>query len=711
MKKVFLLSILFSCAMAGHAQNTEIQVKYPQTKKVPQTDVYFGTEVADPYRWLEDDRSEETAQWVKEENAVTSDYLSKIPYRNDMMDALTAMWNYPKEGHPTQKGNKYFFSSNSGLQNQAVFYVKDKLDGEARVLIDPNTLSKDGTVAIGDIETSNDGNHIAYTLSTGGSDWQEIHVKKIDGTELPDVLKWVKSSNIAWYKDGFFYSRYDEPTGSKLSQKNEYQKVFYHKLGTTQEQDILIHEDKNPEHSTWMYYVGTTEDEKYLFVSIAKSTSNNMLLYRSLENGIKGDFTTLVDNFNSSYGLIGNEGDDLFFVTNNEAPTYKIVKFNTQKASEGFKDFIPAAADVIKGATIAGGKFVIVYLHNAYSKISLFSKKGTYENDIKLPEIGYVAGLSGEKNSNYIFFKFTSFTCPGDNYKYDLKTKKLTLIKKTELSVKLSKYITEQVFYTSKDGTKVPMFIVYKEGLKKDGKNPLLLYGYGGFNSSMTPGFSISRMLFLENGGILVTANLRGGGEFGRKWHEDGTKLKKQNVFDDFIAAAEYLIKEKYTSSEKLAIQGGSNGGLLVGACMTQRPDLFKVALPAVGVLDMLRFHKFTVGWAWKDDYGSSENETDFKYLLGYSPLHNVKEGVCYPATLVTTADHDDRVVPAHSFKFTAELQSKQKCGNPVLIRVETMAGHGAGKPTSKSIEEAADLWAFTFYNLNMEYKNPVKKQ
>ncbi len=709
MKKMLVIlsagCLLFSCSQKQPKQ-PKISVKYPETKKGDQKDVYFGQEIADPYRWLEDDRSAETAEWVKAQNKVTFDYLAQIPYRADMEKALTDMWNYPKEGTPWKKAGKYFFSKNNGIQNQAVLYVKDNLTAAERVLIDPNTLSKDGTTSLGQVSISKDGKTVAYMLSTGGSDWNEIHTKTIDGKDLTDVIKWVKFSGIAWYQDGFFYSAYDAPKGSALSQKNEFQKVYYHKMGTEQSKDILIYEDKSSSLKT--FSAGTTEGEQFLILTIEKGgEKGNTLMMHKLDK-LVAPFTTVVNTFGSDYGVVDNIGDDLFIITNAGAPNYKLVKFNAKTTQ--FTDVIAEKEDVLQSTSFIGNKIIAKYLHNASSKLNVFAQDGKYEQDIKLPEIGTVNAITGEKESNEMFYGFTSFTNPGCIYKMDVSNLKSEVYKQIQMAFKPSKYVSEQVFYVSKDGTKVPMFITYKEGMKKDGKNPLLLYGYGGFNISLTPSFSVSRMLFLENGGICVTANLRGGGEFGEKWHEAGTKLKKQNVFDDFIAAAEYLIKEKYTEAKKIAIQGGSNGGLLVGACMTQRPDLFGVALPQVGVMDMLRYHKFTIGWAWETDYGSSDSLAQFQNLIKYSPIHNVKEGVCYPATLVTTADHDDRVVPAHSFKFIAELQAKQKCDNPVLIRIETMAGHGAGKSTAKIIQEAADMWAFTFYNLDMEYKNPVKK-
>ena len=679
--------------------------QYPAAKKLEHKDVYFGTEVNDPYVWLEDDHSKETADWVQEQNNLTFDYLSKIPYRNDMKEALTAMWNFPKEEAPWQYKGKYFTYKNNGLQNQSVLYVKDGLDGEERILIDPNTMAEDGTVSLSFTSPSKDGNYFAYQISSGGSDWGEIHVKTMDGEDLPDVIQWVKHSGFSWYQDGFFYSRYEEPKKHVLSGKNENQKVYYHKLGTKQEEDVLIYENKeapNQRFSAWV-----PEGEKYITLSVSEATSGNMLLIRTLDQ-LVGTFTTVIDNYETDNHIVENIDDDFYILTNQGATNWKLSKFNAKLNPISFEDVIPEKDDVLQSVTFIGEKIIAEYLHNASSKLSVYSRDGEYETDIALPSYGTISAINGNKDSNEMFYSFTSFTIPNHIYHSDVSNLKQELYNERKLAFQPSNYICEQVFYQSKDGTKVPMFITYKEGMVKDSSNPLLLYGYGGFNISLTPDFSVSRMLFLENGGIYVVPNLRGGGEYGKKWHEAGTKLNKQNVFDDFIAAAEYLIKEKYTSPEKLAIKGGSNGGLLVGACMTQRPDLFGVALPAVGVMDMLKYHKFTIGGGWKVDYGSSENEEEFNYLLTYSPLHNVREGKNYPATLITTGDHDDRVVPAHSFKYAAELQTKQSGNNPILIRVETMAGHGFGKPLSKQINELADEWAFTFHNLGLSYTNPI---
>ncbi|MDR3181063.1 MAG: prolyl oligopeptidase family serine peptidase [Prevotellaceae bacterium] len=703
MKKITFLTSMAILLMSSCTQHPQIKVVYPETKKTDYKDVYFGKEVADPYRWLEDDRSDETADWVKAENEVTFGYLSQIPFRDAIAASLTEIWNYPRQGLPRKVGDKYFVWKNDGLQNQSVLYIMDGLDGEPREFINPNTLSAEGTTAVGSLSPSNDNKYVAYTVSVGGSDWKEIHVKDIDGNDLPDVIKWVKFSGISWNGNGFYYTGYEAPKGSALSQKNEYSKVYYHKLGTAQSQDKLIYQDlKNPLRYNNAY---ATEDGRFLLLIVSGGTSGNSLAVKNLKQP-GSDFRALVAGFDWDYTPIENFDNELYVLTNDGAPRYKLLKIDPTAKKLAWETVIPESEDVLQSVSVIGGKLVATYLHDAHSKMYVYDKDGKLEIELALPGIGSVAGISGDKKENEMFYGFTSFTTLNDIYRLDISNPQPELYKSITLNVPIGKYVTEQVFYESKDGTKVPMFIVYKEGTKKNGKNPTLLYAYGGFNISLTPSFSVSRMFFLEQGGIYAVANLRGGGEYGEEWHKAGTKLQKQNVFDDFIAAAEYLINEKYTSPEKLAIRGGSNGGLLVGACMTQRPELFKVALPAVGVMDMLRFHKFTVGWGWVSDYGSSDNEEEFNYLLGYSPLHNIKPGVCYPATLVTTADHDDRVVPAHSFKFTATMQEAQACDNPVLIRVETMAGHGAGKPISKAIEEEADVWAFVCYNLGMKVKN-----
>ncbi len=678
------------------------KVQYPETKKIDSIDEYFGNKVLDPYRWLEDDMSDETMTWVKKQNEVTFNYLSQIPYRDDINDRLKELWDFPKYGTPFKKGDYYFFFKNDGMQNQSVLYIQDDLDSEPEVFLDPNKLSDDGTVALSSMAVSENGEYFAYSIARSGSDWKEIFVKEIvSGKKLDEHLKWVKFSGIAWKDDGFYYSRYDEPTGSKLSQKNKFHKVYYHKIGQSQADDQLIYE--NHSQPLRNYYASTTEDERYLFLTETESTSGNSIYYKDLEKGQK-DFKLLAKGFDYDYNVIGNVDDKIYMLTNYKADNYKLVMVQPPNVNPGdWTVVLPEEEEVLKSAKLIGGKIIAIYMKDASSRAYAFNYEGEKEYEIELPTLGTIGSFSGEKDENTAFYSFTSFTFPTTIYKFDAANNQSEVYKKPEIDFDINKYQTKQVFYKSKDGTKIPMFIVHKKGLELDGSNPTLLYGYGGFNISLTPSFSITNLILLENNGIYALANIRGGGEYGEEWHQDGIKLNKQNVFDDFISAAEYLIEKKYTSKDKLAIRGGSNGGLLVGACMTQRPDLFKVAIPAVGVLDMLRYHKFTIGWAWATDYGTSEDSIQFKNLYSYSPLHNIKEGTEYPATLVTTADHDDRVVPAHSFKFIATLQEKHKGENPVLIRIETKAGHSAGKPTSKIIDEYTDIWSFMFYNMGVE--------
>jgi len=677
-------------------------MEYPVTKKVDTVDIYFGVEVADPYRWLEDDKSVETAEWVKAQNVVTFDYLSKIPFREALKNRLKQIWDYPKYGTPFYKDKYFFFFKNDGMQNQSILYIQEGLDGEPRVFLDPNKLSEDGTTSLSAMAVSNDARYFAYGISKGGSDWNEFYIIDIaSGKQLDDKLEWIKFSGIAWEKDGFYYSRYDAPKGSELSVKNEYHKVYYHKVGTSQSEDILIYQNKDfPQRN---YSAQVTEDERYLMIYESETTQGNSLFIKAL-NDKKANFIKIADGFEYDYSVVDNTDDKLFLFTNKDALRYKLVLVDmNQPAEENWKTIIPEKEEVLKSVTIANNMLVAEYMKDASSKAYMYDFEGNMKYELLLPCIGTLAGFSSEKGNNLAFYSFTSFTFPNTIYKLDVAENKSEIYKTSAIDFNPELYETKQIFYESKDGTKIPMFIVHKKGLELNGKNPTLLYGYGGFNVSVMPSFSISRLLLLENDGVFALANIRGGGEYGKSWHEAGTKLNKQNVFDDFIAAAEYLIENKYTSSDKLAIQGGSNGGLLVGACINQRPELFKVALPAVGVMDMLRFHKFTIGWAWTGDYGSSEDSAEFNYLFKYSPLHNIKEGLNYPAVLVTTADHDDRVVPAHSFKYIATLQEKYKGDNPVLIRIETQAGHGAGKSTEKIIEEQADVWSFTFYNLGMD--------
>jgi prolyl oligopeptidase len=681
------------------------KLTYPETRKTDQVDEYWGIAVPDPYRWLEDDNSEETMAWVKEQAAVTNAYLADIPFREKIIERLSELWDYPRFRTPYKKGDLYYFRKNDGLQNQDVLYVMKGEDGEAEVLLDPNTLSEDGTVALSSWNISKDGQYMGYLIARAGSDWQEIFVMDLEKREiLDDHIRWVKFSGISWKDDGFYYSRYDAPVeGSELSNINEYHKVYYHKVGTPQEEDILVYE--NPDEPKRNYYVGTTEDERFLLMYEIESTTGNALYYRDLSKKQNG-FTLLAEGFEYDYGVIGNVGDKLLVITNEDAPMKMIFMFDTGRPGEGRKTVIPQQYDVLESASIAGGRLITAYMSDAASKVYVHELSGKLITELELPGIGSFGGLSGRTDDNTAFYTFTSFIHPATIYKLDIEANKSEVFFESGIDFNADDYITEQVFYTSKDGTSVPMFIVHKKGIERDGTNPTLLYSYGGFGISLTPSFSTSNLILLENGGIYAVANIRGGGEYGHDWHLAGTKQEKQNVFDDFIAAAEYLIEEGYTSPDKLAVMGGSNGGLLVGACVNQRPDLFAVAFPRVGVLDMLRYHLFTIGWAWASDYGTSEDDsTMFSYLMAYSPLHNIQSGVDYPATLVYTADHDDRVVPAHSFKYIATLQEKHTGPNPVLIRIESKAGHGAGTPVSKIIESVADQWAFMFYNMGV---NPV---
>lgn len=695
---IYFLFFLFMCSCA------EQTIKYPLTKKVDVRDTYFETEVEDPYRWLEDDTSRETAEWVAAQNEVTFAYLEQLPGREKIREQLTDLLDYPKYGTPFKEAGKYFFFKNDGLQNQSVLYMTDSLGGEPRVLLDPNMLSEDGTVALSGIEISDNGKYLVYKIARSGSDWNEIFVKDMEtGSLLDDHLIWVKFSGLGWYDGGFFYSAYDKPEeGSELSKSNEFQKVYYHKLGTSQKDDKLIMED--PKQPKRMFGAGTTDDKRFLILSISEATNGNALSVRDLS--VKGStFVPFMKEFDYEFNVVDNLGDDLFILTNYKAPKYRLVKINIHHPDEeNWTEIIPEKEQVLQWVTFAGGKIVTGYMKDARSEVEVYAYDGTFEYAIGLPGIGSVDSFSGEKDDVVAFFSYTSFNTPGEIYRYDLGKKESQLYFRPEVQFDPDNFVVKQEFCNSKDGTKVPVFIVHKKGVERNGKNPALLYGYGGFNISLTPSFSSTRMVFLENGGVFALANLRGGGEYGEDWHVAGTKLQKQNVFDDFISAAEYLIASNYTNSNRLAIMGGSNGGLLVGAVTNQRPDLFKVALPAVGVMDMLRFHKFTIGWAWAGDYGTSEDSREmFEYLYRYSPYHNIKSGVEYPAVLVTTADHDDRVVPAHSFKYIARLQEYQTGKLPVLIRIDTKAGHGGGKPTAKIIDEYTDVWSFVFYHLGMK--------
>ncbi len=678
-------------------------LKYPETQQVNQIDIYHGVEVADPYRWLEDPDSAETKAWVEAQNQVTFSYLSQIPQREEIKTRLTQVWDYEKYGIPFKRGDRYFYYKNDGLQNQSVLYVLNSLDDEPRVLIDPNLLSEDGTVSLNGVAISKDGNLMAYALSYSGSDWQEWHVRNIEtGEDLPDHIKWSKFSGASWTHDhqGFFYSRYDEPNEqTKHEDVNYYQKLFYHKIGTDQSQDILVYH--RPEQKEWGFSGIVSEDGQYLIISVWLGTApKNLLFYKDLTEP-NAEVVELISEFQAQYSFIDNDGSVFWFETDLDAPRRRVIAIDISNGNQ--TEIIPERAETLQGVTVLNHQFVAAYLKDAHSQIKVFNLDGSWVRDITLPGLGSAGGFDGDRADTETFYSFTSFTTPTTIYRYNMLTGESSVFRQPQVDFNPGDYESHQVFYHSKDGTRVPMFITHKKGIKLDGNNPTYLYGYGGFNISLTPSFSVSQLVWMEYGGILAVPNLRGGGEYGEEWHQAGTKLNKQNVFDDFIAAAEWLIANQYTCREKLAIGGGSNGGLLVAACLTQRPDLFAAVLPAVGVLDMLRFHKFTIGWAWCSDYGSPENPEEFKALYAYSPLHNLKPGTHYPATLITTADHDDRVVPAHSFKFAAALQAAHAGEAPVLIRIETKAGHGAGKPTTKIIEEVADKWAFLFRVLGME--------
>ncbi|MEM9271850.1 MAG: prolyl oligopeptidase family serine peptidase [Cyanobacteria bacterium P01_F01_bin.143] len=680
-------------------------LSYPQTHQGQQSDIYHGIEVKDPYRWLEDPDSEDTKAWVTAQNQVTTAYLSQISSREGIKSRLTELWNYEKYSSPFKRGDRYFYFKNDGLQNQSVLYTLKSLDGEPSVLLDPNQLSEDGTIALSGIAISDNGQYLAYGLSTAGSDWVEYFVKDIaTGENLSDHLKWIKFSGASWTNDhqGFFYSRYDEPNeATKLEDVNYFQKLYYHRLGTAQAKDILIYE--RSDQKEWGFAGDVTEDGKYLIISVWLGTdSKNLVFYKNLAEP-ESEVVELISEFEASYSVIDNYGDRFWVKTDLDAPRGRVIEINLEQPEKtNWQEIIPESTETLRGIGLLNNQFVASYLKDARSQIKIFALDGSFIREVELPGIGSAGGFGGKRADTETFYTFTSFTTPSTIYSYDMVTGESKIFRKPEVDFNPGDYVTEQVFCPSKDGTAVPLFVTYKKGIKLDGNNPCYLYGYGGFNISLTPSFSVSNLVWLEMGGIYVMANLRGGGEYGEAWHQAGMKEKKQNVFDDFIGAATWLIEKNYTSSAKLAIAGGSNGGLLVGACMSQRPDLFAAALPAVGVMDMLRFHKFTIGWAWCAEYGNPDDETDFKTLYSYSPLHNLKAGTAYPATMITTADHDDRVVPAHSFKFAAALQAAHDGNNPVLIRIETKAGHGAGKPTTKIIEEVADKWAFLVENLQI---------
>ncbi len=673
--------------------------KYPSSPTGDQVDYYHGVAVRDPYRWLEDPHSEATQSWIAAQNQVTLGYLEQITARENIQQRLTQLWNYEKYNIPFREGNRYFYFKNDGLQNQSVLYTLNSLDAEPKIILDPNQFATDGTVALSGLSVSEDGNLLAYSISTAGSDWQEWRVRDVEsGVDLEDRLQWVKFSGAYWTPDnkGFFYSRYDEPNEkTKFEDTNYFQKLYYHRIGTSQSEDTLIYH--RPDRKEWGFSASVSEDGRYLIIWVRLGTdSRNLIFYQDLQHP-DSEVVELISEFEASYGFIGNEGSRFWLKTDLDAPRRRLIEIDINcPERENWQEIIPQATETLNSVSLLNNQFVVNYLQDAQTKIKIFALDGSLVREVELPGICSAGGFRGKRDDRDTFYGFTSFTTPTTIYRYDLETGESSLFRKPEVDFQAEELETKQVFYHSKDGTKVPMFITHKKGLQLDGSNPTYLYGYGGFNVSLTPNFSVSNLVWLEMGGVLAMPNLRGGGEYGEAWHQAGMKLKKQNVFDDFVAAAQWLIENKYTTPKKLAIAGDSNGGLLVGACLAQHPELFAAALPAVGVMDMLRFPKFTIGWAWCSEYGTpEENEAEFQAIYKYSPLHNLKSGVTYPATLITTADRDDRVVPAHSFKFAAALQAAHNGDNPVLIRIETKAGHGAGKPTSKIIAETAERWAF----------------
>jgi prolyl oligopeptidase len=699
------LALVLCLLTAGVTQQMSKTDNYPPARKSDQVDDYHGVKVADPYRWLEDLDSEETRNWVEAQNKLSFGFLESIPARAELKDRLTKLWNYEKYGIPFKEGERYFYTRNSGLQNQAVLYTVTSLDAQPQLVLDPNTLSADGTVAVSGMQVSPDGKLLAYSLSASGSDWQEWKVRDVaTGKDLSDHLKWVKFSGASWTRDsqGFFYSRYDEPKGDTLKATNYFQKVYYHQIGTPQSDDLLIYE--RPDQKDWLFGGGVTDDGNYLVITAFQGTDvKTRVFYKDLKSS-NAPVVKLLDDFDAAYYFVGNEGGRFWFQTDLQAPRGKIIEIDTARpARTNWKVVVPESKEALQSVGFVNHKFILNYLKDAYTQVKIHETNGKFVREVTFPGIGSAGGFGGRVTDKETFYSFTGFTTPTTIYRYDMVSGKSTVFREPRADFDPSLFETRQVFYTSKDGARVPMFITHKKGLKLDGNNPTYLYGYGGFNVSLSPAFSVGNLVWMELGGVYAQPNLRGGGEYGEEWHQAGMKLKKQNVFDDFIAAAEWLIRNKYTSTPRLAVGGGSNGGLLVGAAITQRPDLFGAALPAVGVMDMLRFQKFTIGWAWVSDYGSSDNADEFKALYAYSPLHNIKAGTAYPATMVITADHDDRVWPGHSFKFAAALQAAQRGSAPILIRIETKAGHGAGKPTSKIIEEIADRWAFLIKTLEMK--------
>lgn len=703
-----LFSLIASASMVfgQHAVGTGSRLVYPESKKVTQVDDFHGVKVADPYRWLEDLDSADTRAWVDAQNRLTFGYLEQIPQRARIKDRLTKLWNYERFGVPFKEGGRYFYSRNTGLQNQNVLYTVASLTAEPRILLDPNKLSPDGTVALADYEISDDGKLMVYGLAASGSDWIELHVRDVaTATDLPDVLKWVKFSGMSWTADakGFFYSRYDEPReGNKLAAKNEYHKLYFHRLGTPQTEDVLVFEDTA--HKEWLFNGQVTEDNRYLIIWVFPGAgAENRIYYKDLTQK-EAPVIKLLDDGEIAQYFVSNDGPLFWVHTDREAPRKRLIEIDVRRPDKkNWRVIVPETKETLDNVSLVGEHFITSYLKDAYTQTRVYDRTGKLVRSVDFPGIGTAYGFGGKRADRETFYAFTGFTTPTTIYRYDVTNGKSSIFRQPKVDFNPADFETRQVFYTSKDGTRVPMFITHKKGLKLDGNNPAYLYGYGGFDSPETPYFSVANLTWMEMGGVYAVANLRGGSEYGKEWHEAGMKLKKQNVFDDFIAAAEWLIKNKYSSTSKLAIGGDSNGGLLVGAAITQRPELFGAALPAVGVMDMLRFHKFTIGAAWIPEYGSPDDPEEFKALYAYSPLHNLKPGTKYPATLITTADHDDRVWPGHSFKFAAAIQAAQEGPAPVLIRIETKAGHGAGKPTTKIIEEVADRWAFLVRELKMQ--------
>ena len=701
MKRTLIMTMAIIATNLLQAQS----LQYPKAAKDGTVDEYFGVKVADPYRWLENDTSAQTAAWVEAENKVTNAYLQKIPFREKLLKRLTELSNYEKIGAPRKRHGKWYFFRNNGLQNQYVMYQMDELGGEPRVFLDPNTLSTDGTVALKGVYFSNNGRWAAYSISRSGSDWEEFFVIDLKTGQLTsDHIEWAKFSGAAWRGDGFYYSAYDRPTeGKEFSNVNAGHKIYYHKIGTPQSDDVLFYQ--NPTQPMRFYYMSINEEETKMYLYEAGAGAGNNLFVRDLRQP-DSQFIQLTDNMDFQYSPVYDDGDKIYIYTNYGAPKGRVMVADIHKPGiNDWQELIPEQQNTLNGVDVINRQFILTYNQDASDHAFVYTLDGRLRHEVKLPMVGSV-GFTGDEKQPECFYSFTSFTMPGTIYRYDMDRNESTLYAQPSLKFRLQDYESRQLFFQSKDGTRVPMFITYKKGLKRNGRNPVFLYGYGGFNIALGPSFSATRIPFLEQGGIYAQVNLRGGSEYGEEWHLAGTKMQKQNVFDDFIAAAEYLISEGYTSKDKLAIVGGSNGGLLVGACMTQRPDLFRVAIPEVGVMDMLRYHKFTIGWNWASDYGTSEDSREmFEYLRGYSPLHNLKPGTAYPATLVTTADHDDRVVPAHSFKFAATLQECHQGPNPVLIRIDTKAGHGGGKPLAKVLEEQADIYSFILYNLGVKFK------